>query len=157
MKRDGKVPGLLLFVCTGNVCRSPMAEYMLRDRLGPDSPWHVTSAGTFAGYGMHASDMAIKILAGHGIDLTPHLSRPITRGMVDASSVVVVMTRAHRDELLKHFPGIGEKVFLLKHFGPGRDGDVADPIGQSEKAYRQVSDEIAGALPDLVEFLNSVD
>jgi protein-tyrosine-phosphatase len=67
------------------------------------------------------------------------------------------MTRSHREQLLEHFPGIGEKVFLLKSFGRGGDGDVADPIGQTEEAYRQVLAEIDAAMPDLIEFLDGMD
>ena len=146
----------IVFVCTGNVCRSPMAEYLLRARLGADSEWTVSSAGLAAGVGMTASLPAVRVLAEEGIDLTPHRSRPLDRSLVDAATIIVVMTAAHRRQMAFGFPDAMERVFLLGSFGPGR-GDVPDPIGLADEAYDRIRDLISEALPDLLSFLETLD
>jgi protein-tyrosine-phosphatase len=149
---------LLLFVCTGNVCRSPMAEYMMRRFLPPGSGWEVTSAGTLAAYGIPASPEAVRVLQENGTDLRGHLSRPLTRERVDAADVVVVMTAAHRDQLLLGFPDAREKIFLLRSFDPGSGDcpDVMDPFGMPLEDYREAYDVIARALPELAVFLREL-
>jgi protein-tyrosine-phosphatase len=144
---------LITFVCTGNICRSPMAEYLLRAALPIASPWRVASAGVFAGSGMGASRAARDALDQQGLDLTPHRSRQFDREIIDASDVIVVMTAAHREQIGMRYPDAIEKIFLLKSFGAS-GGDVRDPIGLSNGTYRKVRDEISASIPDLIAFLN---
>ena len=146
---------MVTFVCTGNICRSPMAEYLLRDALPAGTPWQVVSAGVFAGAGMTASRAAIEALSEQGIDLSPHRSRPLSREVVDASEVIVVMTAAHREQVRMMFSDAMEKVFLHRSFGAS-GGDIRDPIGLPNDVYRQVRDEIAGSIPELVAFLGQL-
>lgn len=146
----------IIFVCTGNICRSPMAEYLLKDKLGTDSDWTVSSAGTFAGNGMQASRAAIEVLDELGIDGSGHRSRLLDGELVDESTVIVVMTSGHKQHILLMFPDIAEKVFLLKSFGR-ENGDVRDPIGASVGVYRQIRDELSQAMPGLVDFLNNLE
>lgn len=148
----------LLFVCTGNICRSPMAEYLLRHRLRRQSPWVIASAGLMAMAGMAASDEAVQVLRRQGIDLRPHRSRPLTRADVDAATVIVVMTRTHRDQLLASFPDAGDRVYLLKTFDPDApDADLHDPIGQPLDVYRRTSEDIRAALPGLLRYMQTFE
>ena len=105
---------LIIFVCTGNICRSPMAEYLLRERLGPKTPWQVQSAGVVAPLGVAASHAAVVVLDELGIDLTPHTSQPLTTELVDAASVVVVMSASHLQQVRVIYANVYEKTFLLK-------------------------------------------
>lgn len=147
----------LLFVCTGNVCRSPMAEYMMRKKLGRASAWKVSSAGLSTAPQMPASRNAVAVLDELGMDLTTHRSRQLDRDLVDAANVIVVMTASHRDQIQTLFRHASEKVFLLRSFDPAADSvDLEDPIGSDVGTYRQIRDTIESALPGLAEFLRGL-
>ena len=146
---------LLVFVCTGNICRSPMAEYMFRDHIQDTHPdWRVCSAGTLGLNRQPASRFAVKALKEISIDLKPHRSQPVTRELVDRARLIVVMTSGHRDELVERYPEAADKIRLLKSFDPASDGgDVMDPIGLSLDVYRYIRDEISNALWGLGGYL----
>jgi protein-tyrosine-phosphatase len=142
---------LALFVCTGNICRSPMAEYIGRQRLGSGSGWHTASAGLMAVPGIPASREAVSVLDEIGIDLTPHRSRPLTAELADEAGLLLVMTRMHAGELIHRFPDAQSKVHLLTEFGPSEETpDILDPIGQPAYVYRLIRNVIESAVADLV-------
>ena len=139
----------ILMVCTGNICRSPSAEALLRHRLaqaGLDD-WHVASAGTWGLKGHAASQHAVAVLAERGIDLTGHRARKITRAMVEWAGLVLVMTQAHAEALRLDFPDQADKIYLLSEMKDGRRYDIQDPYGGPREAYRVCIDE----LTDLID------
>ncbi|MDB5306570.1 MAG: hypothetical protein JWO38_772 [Gemmataceae bacterium] len=134
---------ILLFVCTGNTCRSPLAEglakRLLADRLGcgpEDLPargiW-VLSAGVAAYGGAPASPESADVAAEFGADLRDHRSRPVNPQLLAAADDVVAMTRGHAHALAVRFPGVGPGVRLLC----GDDADLDDPIGAGLDVYRE--------------------
>ena len=138
----------LLFVCTGNTCRSPMAEALaragLRQRLGTDDEgsfgFEVASAGVYAGPGAPASDHAVTALGERQVDLVDHRSQPALLELVEAQDRIYCMTSSHRDALLSALPpGAEGRVELLDPDG----GDVPDPFGGSLEVYRRTADAIA--------------
>jgi protein-tyrosine phosphatase len=144
----------LIFVCTGNTCRSPMAEGLLKKLLGPDCGWKISSAGVHAGNGDSASSGAVEALRMLGINLTAHRSRRLTPEMIRTADLIVTMTRSHRDAVLDMDPKSEGKVFLLKSFGIAQCAtDIYDPVGEALDIYCRVRDEIDAALPDLILYM----
>jgi len=143
---------MVLFVCTGNTCRSPMAETLFRhltaERLGcaPDEIEQrglvVTSAGLAAWSGAKASAGAVEAMAEIGADLTAHESQPVTETLVRQADVIWTMTASHRAALLAQFPEAGGRVAML---APDRQ-DVSDPIGGPVSTYRACAGQIRGHL-----------
>jgi len=141
----------ILFVCTGNTCRSPMAEYLFRAWAGPKSEWRAVSAGIAAFPGIPASRAAIATMKTRGIDMTQHRSQPLSRELIDQSAAIVVMARTHMDFIREHYIEAKPRLFMFSAFGPGRiDKDIADPIGGAESEYRDIASELERIMPDLL-------
>ena len=149
----------VLFVCTGNTCRSPMAEALLRAALPPGADWRVASAGVAASPGARASEYAIEAVAELGVDLSAHRSQPVTGQLVSVSAVIVAMTHQHAQALCERFPDIRGRVRLMRDFDPAAQpqSDVADPFCGSAADYRNCRDVLRRAIPGLLEHLQTSD
>ena len=144
----------LIFVCTGNTCRSPMAEGLLKALLGPECGWEISSAGVCAGNGFPASSNSVAAMREKGIDIAGHRSTHLSIEQIETADLLVTMTRGHRDAIVAIAPQSEGKVFLLKSFGIAQSPtDIYDPVGEALEVYRRVRDEIDAALPDLILYM----
>ena len=142
----------VLVVCTGNTCRSPMAEGWLNHKLAGKG-WIAESAGVAAWGGDGASPEAVDVMREIGVDISAHRNRSLTRVLVDEAAIILTMTDGHRREIERRFPEAAGKTFLVKSFGVGPAEDVADPFGASADVYRHVRDELVQALGDFLLYL----
>lgn len=138
----------VLFVCTGNTCRSPMAEGIYKHLLAekvecrlddlPKKGYHVASAGVMAGDGFLASSEAIEACREDGIDIGSHQSRALRVDEVNQADYVFAMSRSHYDAMVSMCPQAQDRIALLDPSG----GDIADPIGMPLEIYRQCKRQI---------------
>ncbi|MDF1508222.1 low molecular weight protein arginine phosphatase [Robertmurraya sp. DFI.2.37] len=141
----------ILFVCTGNTCRSPMAEAILKSKKIPEM--EVKSAGVYAMDGAPASSHVQRILEEEGIEHV-HRSSMLTKGLVDWASYIFTMTESHKRSVLSMFPNSEGKVFTLKEFaGEKINSDIHDPFGGSLETYRKTYIDISENIKKIIEKL----
>lgn len=144
----------ILFVCTGNTCRSPMAEYYFRsliEKAGVSDRIETASAGIYADSGMTGSYESFVVLKeSYGVDMSRHLSQPLTFELAESADLIVVMTGAHRHAILQRMPDLYPKIKLLMAYAPdhGRT-DVTDPYGADIPVYAGCFERMRPALDNL--------
>jgi len=144
---------LVVFVCTGNICRSPMAEGILKDLVLDEFekrsqviPVEIMSAGVLAMEGNPASRFAIEVSAQHGINLNFHRSRHITENLVKRADLILTMDESHTEYIRFNWQNI-EYVYELKKFGREKipentSSDIMDPIGLDIETYEEIFNEL---------------
>ena len=135
----------ILFVCTANICRSPMAEYMLKARVGDAA--EVASAGVFASGGHAATEHCVEVLKGKGVDGSGHKSQLLVQAMLDGFDLIYCMTKGHINAIQAKLKPDGKK---LKWIGELTEcGDVADPWGGSLESYEHTYADLLPAIEKL--------
>jgi tRNA threonylcarbamoyl adenosine modification protein (Sua5/YciO/YrdC/YwlC family) len=146
---------LVLFVCAGNTCRSPMAEGVfnhLVKQKNLNTKMHAESAGLLGIQGGFAAEFSILLCQEDGIDISAHRSRPLTKELAQEADLILTMTQAQKQEVLENYLSDKERVFTLKEF-VGESGDIPDPIGLGEEFYRNVYREIKRGVEKVLEKL----
>lgn len=167
----------IVFVCTGNICRSPMGEALLRHELaqrGCDDV-EVSSCGTWASAPQPATEHAVAVLGGRGIDLVPHRSRALDPSEIEGADLVLAMTSVHVREIEQVAPAALPNVRLMKELveldvepgsglpallaatrpAPRRDLDVDDPMGLLQRSYERAAGEIEAGVKVLADAICS--
>jgi len=141
----------VLFVCTGNTCRSPMAEAWLKVLCARDGlDWVVRSAGLDAFAGDNASLHAQEVIHAAGGDLTHHASRRFTAYLAAEADLILAMTKSHLQRIRMLVPEAAAKSFLLMHFSKLHpETDVPDPFGGSSDSYRHCFETMREAVENL--------
>jgi len=146
----------VLFVCTGNICRSPMAEGLFREAVKGRGDFKVMSAGLGAMDGQPPSAHSVNAMRELGIDIAGIRSRALKGDMVKEADFIFGMTHSHADTLLMLYPQAAEKVFLLREFDETLEmfeKDISDPIGASYDTYQDCRDQIEQGIASLLPFV----
>jgi len=155
----------VLFVCTGNTCRSAMAEgifkKMLRERKEDGSKFNVLSAGISALPGMSPTPEAIKVMTEQGIDISRHIATQVQEGLVKKADLILVMSNTHKDYVKTKFTFAQDKVYLLKEFAQigelksiqktDENYEVVDPLGRPIEFYRIIARELEENLEKILD------
>lgn len=144
----------ILFICTGNTCRSPIAEALFKQKKGVKKSWKCISAGTHAIENLPASLEAQIVVKDKGGNLKNHKSRLVNKNLMDKADLILVMTEGHKRFVNEVFKDSSHKVYLLSELGTSESIEIGDPFGSSLEKYKIVSDQIEKAIYDLITFLN---
>lgn len=141
----------ILLVCVGNICRSPTAEYLFRNRLST-TDIRIESAGLGAMVGKGIDPLALAVLAEHGVDGSAHVARQLHDDMLRSADLVLVMEKRHAVAIARTAPQVSGKIFMLGKW----QGDltIPDPYRQQREAFEHVYGLIDGAVSCWVERLN---
>lgn len=144
-------------ICTGNICRSPMAQKLLAHALeAEDEPLRsiqVLSAGVAACSNEAASPFASKAMDSVKLDLSQHRSRPLTSPLLDRSDLILTMTSGHIEAIRDRFPELRTPIFRFREWVPTGTREVPDPFGGSLPHYVETRDCLAEAIPSILTYL----
>ena len=139
----------IVFICTGNTCRSPMAEGLFKALNGEQKTGlEAISAGIFTNNGMPASENAVIAAKELGADISNHKSQMLNGDIVNDAKYLVCMTGAHYDQILLKFPNVSDKLFTLS------PTDIDDPFGGNIDEYRSCATQIKSAVESIIERLS---
>ncbi len=144
----------IMFVCTGNICRSAMAENMLKKRAKEENlPIKVYSCGTYAENGDRPTEEAIETMNEYGIDITNHRATNIYNSNIENMDIILCATANHKRVILDIYPNLTGKVFTMKEYvGDTENGiDISDPWGYGLFVYRKCATEINKVVEKIIE------
>jgi len=141
----------VLFVCTGNTCRSAMAKVIFKDKCTKEGiVSRVKSAGIYVRYPKGASLEAITAVARWDLDLRKHISSQITKNDILSSKIIITMTQEHKNFLINTVADIDTKIYTLNEYSRGRSKDIMDPFGGGLEAYFKSAEQLRDLINDMV-------
>jgi RpiB/LacA/LacB family sugar-phosphate isomerase len=146
----------ILFICTGNVCRSPMAEGLFRQATGGGEEFRVLSAGLGALDGQPPTPHAVAAMRELGVDISAHRSRMLTADLAGEADYIFCMTRSHVDTIALLYPSAEEKTFVLREFEDALkpfEKDISDPMGSVYEVYVRCRNQIKQGVASLLIFM----
>lgn len=146
----------VMYICTGNICRSAMAEAMLKNKIEKDDKLkgklEVCSCGTFAEDGDTSTQEAIDVMEEYGIDLKTHRATNIASSKIKDMDVILCATNSHKMMVLRMYPELKSKVYTMKEYiGETEDLDIKDPWGYNIAVYRMCAAEIENTIEKSIQ------
>lgn len=138
----------VLFVCTANICRSPLAMGLMTKQVSQSlDNWQIESAGVWASAGYPAARNTLQVLENRGIDISNHRSRPITPELISEFDLILVMERNQKEALQAAFPEFADRIYLLSEM-IDQHTDIIDPIGGTLFDFEDTAQEIETILSE---------
>ena len=146
----------IMFVCTGNTCRSAMAEGLAKKEIenkGLDI--NVSSSGIFAVEGEHASYNSVAIMKEYDVDILMHKATPIEKANVEKMDLILCAAMSHKNQVIARYPDLRDKVYTMKEYAGldknGEDTDIGDPWGYDINTFRMCAAEISLCIDKIIE------
>ena len=148
----------IMFICTGNICRSAMAHCMLEDKLA-GTEHEVYSCGTYAEDGSQSTFSAIEVMKEYELNLKNHRATNIRNAKIEEMDLILCMTWSHKSMVTKMYPELNNKIYTFKEYvnfdETGKDIDIKDPWGYDIEVYRFCAGEIENCMKKLLEKINN--
>lgn len=142
----------IMFICTGNICRSAMAEGIMKKKAQEEGlDIEVCSCGVYAEDGDSATYNACQAASEYDVDITEHRATNIRNSKIEDMDVILCATKGHKRLVLQLHPELSDKVYTMKEFVNGQEEDIADPWGYDMSTYRKCADEIVQAINKTIE------
>ncbi len=147
----------IMFICTGNICRSAMAEGMAKKMTEGMKNIQIYSCGIYAQTGDLATYNAIQAMKEYDVDISGHRATNIREAKLENMDIILCATTEHKESVLLLYPNLKEKVFTIKEYAKidknGLDMDIKDPWGYDENVYRKCAKEIESCLEKIVKII----
>lgn len=142
----------IMFICTGNICRSAMAHGLMEKKvkeLGLDI--EVFSSGLYAEDGERATDYAISAMEEYGVDLKKHRATNTRKSKIREMDLILCATEAHKNMLLEIYPDIKDKIYTMKEYVGEQEKNIKDPWGYGLETYKKCANEIDNCVIKIID------